>query len=281
MEAFLLENVPTFWLGFGMVVIGVTFALGGFFIVRRTLRHEKLVLQHDVAGFLIAVVGVIYAVLLAFMVIVQWEEYSSAETNAGAEAGAIGNLYRDAVALGPAGRQLRAATDKYAKQVAYVEWPFMASHQSEDPGTNAALNALWQAASKLRAGPTATAEFDTQAVADISTASVDRRNRVEASSSELPTPLWIVLLIGGGLTIGFCYFFSVDSFVSQGAMVSILATLISLSLFLILVLDLPFTGDVAVTPSALTSEINEFCSYNFVHPQLARDCEAELSRSRA
>ena len=31
--------------------------------------------HNDVAGFLIAVVGVVYAVTLAFIVIVTWEEY--------------------------------------------------------------------------------------------------------------------------------------------------------------------------------------------------------------
>ena len=39
--------------------------------------------HNDVAGFIIAVVGVIYAVLLAFVVIVSWENFSQAESTVG------------------------------------------------------------------------------------------------------------------------------------------------------------------------------------------------------
>ena len=35
--------------------------------------------HNEVAGFIIAVVGVIYAVLLGFVVIVSWENFSEAE----------------------------------------------------------------------------------------------------------------------------------------------------------------------------------------------------------
>jgi phosphotransferase system glucose/maltose/N-acetylglucosamine-specific IIC component len=42
--------------------------------------------HNDVAGFIIAVVGVIYAVLLAFVVIVSWEKFNSAESVVGEEA---------------------------------------------------------------------------------------------------------------------------------------------------------------------------------------------------
>jgi hypothetical protein len=56
-------------------------------------------------------------------------------------------------------------------------------------------------------------------------------------------------------------------------MVSTLAVIISLSLFVILALDLPFTGDLAVQPTALRGEITEFCSYNFVAPGLVNNCK--------
>jgi hypothetical protein len=272
MEKFLLDNVPTVWLGVGMIVVAVAIALGGYAIVRRMVEHTKLVSQHDVAGFLIAVMGVIYAVLLAFVVVIQWQQYSDASNDANAEANAIGNLYRDAVALGPAGQQLRVAVYNYAHEIAYVEWPYMATHQDEYPGTDTNQNAVWKAVVMLRASNPTAAEFVRQAVSDVSTASNDRRTRVRDSSSELPTPLWVVLLAGGVLTVGFCYFFSLDSFVSQAAMLAILSTLIALSLFVILTLDLPFTGGVAVAPSALTGEMNEFCSYNFVHPKQGENC---------
>lgn len=279
MEKWLVTNVPTAVLGIGFVVVAIGTAIGGFVIARRLLEHDKIVSQHDVAGFLIAVVGVIYAVLLAFVVVIQWEQYTAASNDAATEAGAIGNLYRDAVAIGPQGRQTRLAVSRYAHQLAFVEWPYVAKHHAEDPRTAGALNAVWKAVTQLKATNATQGEFVRHAVDDISQANVSRRERVDQSQSELPTPLWIVLLAGGALTIGFCYFFSLESFASQAAMVSILASLIALSLFVILVLDLPFSGDVAVGPTALVDEIDEFCSYNFINARLPDNCDA-VSRAR-
>jgi hypothetical protein len=138
---------------------------------------------------------------------------------------------------------------------------------------------VWKAVTGLNATNATQTEFVRRAVDDISQANVSRRERVDQSGSVLPTPLWVVLLAGGALTIGFCYFFSLESFRSQAAMVSILATLIALSLFVILALDLPFSGDVAVGPGALEDEINAFCTYNFSSPRAPGKCDA-LSRHR-
>ena len=51
--------------------------------------------HNDLAGFSIAIISVVYAVLLAFIAVATWESFSSAETIVQAEAGYIGNLYRD------------------------------------------------------------------------------------------------------------------------------------------------------------------------------------------
>ena len=261
------------WLGVIVVGLMLTIALGGFAIVRRTAERTKLVHQHDVAGFLIAVVGVIYAVLLAFIVVIQWQQYSDAANIANTEASAVGSLYRDAVALGPAGLRLRVVTAAYARQVAFVEWPYVAAHQDEDARTDPVRNAVWKGVVALKtSGGTADA-FVKKAVDDLSRATEARRARVRDSSSELPAPLWVVLLAGALMTVGFCYFFSLESFRAQAAMLAILATLIGLSLFVILTLDLPFTGSVAVKPDAMMDELHEFCSYNFVHPTAGVNCK--------
>ena len=169
MEKFLLVNIPTPVLGIGLVVLAVGLALGGLVLVRRTMEHTRFEPQHEVAGFIIAVVGVIYAVLLAFVVIIQWESFTSAEGDASSEATAIGNLYRDGVAVGArdGGVALSNAVGKYADYVAGSEWPYMAEHQAEDPNTDKYLNAVWKAVTKLQAPSSADAGLVRQAVNDV------------------------------------------------------------------------------------------------------------------
>jgi len=75
------------WLS-GILLIGLptVIAMAGPVVIRRFVQLDKLRTNNEVAGFKFATVGVIYAVLLAFMVVLQWETYSGASDNASAEA---------------------------------------------------------------------------------------------------------------------------------------------------------------------------------------------------
>ena len=261
--AFLLENVPTVWLGLGLVVIAVGLSLLGLIVVRRHVRPSTLKASHDVAGFLIAIVGVIYAVLLGFVVVVVWEQFGTTDRDTSDEAAAVGLLYRDAVALGRDGRPLEAAVAAYGNSIVNVEWKYMADHQEGSPTTGIYLNKVWQAVTHLRARNATEADFVTNTITDLSAANEDRRTRIIDSSSEIPTPLWAVLIAGGLMTIAFTYFFGVESFTAQALMVSALATIIALSLLVILTLNLPFTGGLALKPDAMQSVIKAFHSDRF------------------
>ena len=93
--------------------------------------------------------------------------------------------------------------------------------------------------------------------------------------------IYAVLLAFAVIIQCFTYFFGLESFTAQAIMVSTLAAIIALSLFVILALDLPYTGDVAAKPDALEAEINEFCSYKFVVPAAGTNCDQEHHRTTA
>jgi hypothetical protein len=261
--AFLLENVPTVWLGIGMVVVAVALSLLALTVVRRSVELSRLQTNHEVAGFIIAIVGIVYAVLLGFVVVIVWEQFGTTDKVVGGEAAAVGNLYRDGVALGHQGDPLRAAVRQYADSVVNVEWVAMDEHQTESPRTNTAVNGLWHAVRGLRARSATAGDFVTNAVTDVSTVTEDRRTRILDSGSEIPPSLWGVLIAGAVISISFTFFFGLDSFASHALMVSALAAVIALSLFVILTLNLPFTGGVALKPDALRAVIAQFPNYKF------------------
>src|SRR3712207_9534008 len=76
---------------YGVLVVGgaCLAAILGLALVQRlvpaTIRKE----HNDVAGFIYAVVGVIYAVLLALVVIATWEEFGRARITVETEATAL------------------------------------------------------------------------------------------------------------------------------------------------------------------------------------------------
>ena len=242
LEKFLIHHVPGTLLCVGIVVLVVGLSLLGLAVVRRSVELRQLRSLHDVAGFILAVVGILYGVLLGFTVIIQWEQYTSAVSDASDEAGSVSNLYRDAVALGPAGgpRALRLMTTPNNSPTSTTRtWPsiWRAIRPSITRSTR-----LLTAVIKLRENAPKDSFFVDQAVEDVSAVSQGRRTRIEVSSETLPGPLWLALLAGGLLTIGFTFFFGLESFAAQAIMVSALAVIIALCLFVILDFDLPFSG---------------------------------------
>ena len=68
--------------------------MAGPVIVRRYVEVSRLGTNNEVAGFKFGTVGVLYAVLLAFAVVVVWEKFNQAESEVAKEAGAAATVFR-------------------------------------------------------------------------------------------------------------------------------------------------------------------------------------------
>jgi hypothetical protein len=69
-----------------------------------------------------------------------------------------------------------------------------------------------------------------------------RRLRIFAGNDVVPPMMWLVMLVGGSIMVFYTYFFGVRNIQAQYIMTSALTIMISLILFLVYVLDHPFTG---------------------------------------
>jgi hypothetical protein len=115
------------WMSGAIIIGGGTLlAMLGPALVRRYVALDRLTINNEIAGFKFATVGVLYAVLLAFVIIVVWEKFSAAEANVVHEAGAAENLYRLSQGLGDfSGADLRKAVATYLKAAITDDWPAM------------------------------------------------------------------------------------------------------------------------------------------------------------
>ncbi len=99
------------WLS-GAILVGLGTALSmlGPGLVRRHVTLERLTANNEIAGFKYATLGVLYAVVLAFAIIVVWEKFSDAEADVVQEAGAATTIYRLSQGMGEkAGADIRGA----------------------------------------------------------------------------------------------------------------------------------------------------------------------------
>src|SRR5919112_4478843 len=114
---------------YGVLVVLVVSAaaVAGLMLVQRFVSSELREQHNDVAGFVYAGVGVVYAVLLALVVIAVWEQYQRARETVETEANALAEIAWLAHRLPESERhQLQEQARSYAREVVDQEWPLMA-----------------------------------------------------------------------------------------------------------------------------------------------------------
>jgi hypothetical protein len=248
--------MQTFLLGFLVVGVSILLAHVGLRIVRRLVPLSVLESHHEVAGFIIGVLGAIYAVLLAFVVVIMWDQYGDARANVEQEANQLNDLAHMAEGFpDPARQHLLSAMRDYAQSAVNDEWPTMA-HGSDSPRTQAAIDNLWHTYLEVDPQTNRDNALYEESLSHLNEMSASRRLRLYASRDDLPGVIQFLLWGGGLITIAFTYFFGVKSIRSQALMTAALAGVVAFILFLIIALDNPFHGYVRVSPDALQQVLN-------------------------
>lgn len=220
-------------------------------LVRRSIGLEQLTSFNEVAGFKFAVVGVTYAVLLGFVVIVVWEKFSDAEATVAHEAAAVVATERLSRGLDADVRNaVRERLSAYAKTVIENDWPLMA--RAELPSQSSRdLDALYDAVLALHPATPRESAILTELLTRLDAITEARRDRLLLATGIVPPVLWAVLVAGGVTTLSFTFFFGLRSVRAQTLMTGMLAAMIFMSLFIAIEIDHPFTGGVSVTPEAM------------------------------
>ncbi|MBM3249224.1 MAG: DUF4239 domain-containing protein [Candidatus Omnitrophica bacterium] len=243
----LLLKVPSLLLGLSVVGLFAGLSVIGLTFVRSFIPHQRLKPHNDVAGAIFATMGVIYAVLLAFAVVIVWEGFDRANINAEKEAAYLADLYRDAETLSPQFRDsVRPLVREYAAAVCDEEWPAMA-RGGKSSGVEEILKKLWRVYGGYSPKTEAERIFFEESVRKLNDLGELRSMRLVDAKTGVHPLLWVILIIGGLVTVSFTFFFGSENLRAQILMAALLAALIALILFAILLLDFPFTGDVCVS----------------------------------
>jgi hypothetical protein len=229
----------------------------GPILVRRYVTLDRLTANNEVAGFKFAVVGVLYAVLLAFAIIVVWEKFTDADNIVAREAGAATNVYRLSygVAEAPA-TSLRARLSDYLAATISDDWPAM-EHANESSSARRALDAVYGSVLVSLSAQSHSA-LVAEILHQLDEITQARRSRLAAADGTVPGVIWPVLFGGAAVTIGFTFFFGSQNLLAQSFMTGLLSVVIFSGLWIVLVIDRPFSGAVTVTPDAIAKVLAEF-----------------------
>jgi hypothetical protein len=244
--------------GLLIVAVATLIAVGGLVLVQSLVSTERRKQHNDVAGFIYAVLGVSYAVLLGLMLIAVWEQWNAAQDVASDEANELAGIFWFAHALPqPEGRHIQELARSYAQVVVEEEWPLMEQGRSS-PKAWATLDELRGTILGLDPPTGAQQVRYNQVLEQLHALGDARRERLLAASEGLAPILWVVLIGGAVITIAFTYLFGLDNTVVHTLMVAALAMILSLSLFTVAALDYPFKGDVRIHPAAFEQVLERF-----------------------
>ena len=253
---------------YGVLVIGAVClaALAGLELVQRLVPAASRQPHNDVAGFIYAALGVIYAVLLALVVIAVWEEFQVANETVEQEANAAADIFWLADRLPePRGTHLQELVRSYAEEVVHREWPLMEQGQAPLMTQTRGASSGWTIIDDIRQNlqnfePRTKAEEQLYAegLDQVDTLADARRTRLVAAEEGVPGVMWSVLVFGGIAAIGFTYLFGLESTWAHRLMVGTLAAVIGLVLFTIGAMEHPFSGGARIGTGAFELVLERF-----------------------
>lgn len=233
----------------GIVSLSVGLSLAFLWTLQPLWPSSKRRVHNDIIGWQIGVLGTTYAVIIGFMLYAVWTAFQEAEINADSEANSLVNVYRLADGLPePQRDQVHQLAQEYVSVVISQEWPATNRGEWSHAG-HPIIQKLW--ATVVQAKPASFAEQASMSLtlAEISTMTRYRRVRELQSESRLPGILWLLMIVGGCITIISACLFGMDDLRLHFALVLSLSFLVSLTLVAIADIDRPFQGSVHVLPS--------------------------------
>jgi Protein of unknown function (DUF4239) len=245
---------------YGAFAVGAAMALAvvGLDLVQRLVPSMQRQELNDVAGFIYAVIGVVYAVLLALVVVAGWENHQVAKETTEREANALADIFWLAHELPQSeGQQLQELARSYAQTVVEEEWALMEQGR--------AAPRAWELLDEIQANiqgwkPTTEDErvlynLQLERVHDLADA---RTMRLVKAEERLPAILWTLVAFGGVVTVGFTYLFGLESSRAHKVMVMALAGVIGLVIFTIGTLETPFSRHAQLSPAAFELILERF-----------------------
>jgi hypothetical protein len=244
----LLVHIPAWLFCLLIVILYVGISIAGLLVIRKLYPHYKCKLHNDIAGFIFATLGVIYAVLLAFIVVITWQDFDKAQDVTVNEANCIAALYRDATPFPAEFRvELKSKLTNYVRDIINEEWQMMGTGQRSASVQNI-QEELWKLYGGFQPKNETQKIFLAESVKKLNQAAEMRRQRIVYASTGINPLLYFVLFAGSFITIAFTMLFGTENIIPHLIMVSLLAAMISITLFTVIAMDYPFTGDISIKP---------------------------------
>ena len=248
--------------GFVFVVLSTVLSVIGMLVVRKKVGVSFLSTNHEVAGYLLSIIGTLYAVLLGFVVVDAMEKQEELRLIVEKEASGVANIFLSANGILNIEdrKKVQNCCYQYAVAVINEEWPAM-ERGTYSPTAFKHAWSLWKAITTLK-----TSNDDERVIKDILLSEIgemteNHRTRLVAAKLGMAPIMWVVLIVGGVFTVLFTYFFAVESLKAHIIMTVLVAMTLSLNGVLVFIFANPISGDIGVKPDAFKQDLMIFQNF--------------------
>jgi Protein of unknown function (DUF4239) len=242
------------------LVAAVLVAAGSMWLADRTLEQPVSQGHNGALSPFMTCVGLVYGALLGFTIVVAWEQFSSAEANVSNEASTLITMYRQTVGMPvPEQTQMRGLLRKYTKAVEGPEWEQAIRTGSGTKSARDALNEMYWALGSEQSS-FASSPISQKFLDQLGTLASERNARILDTKPRIPGLLWTGLLFGGVVLLALGGFMRLGSLRAQLLLLSAVAVLLGLLLFVVFWLDHPFGNQLGVTSAPFEQSLSVFDS---------------------
>lgn len=242
----IVESVPTAVLVLAVVGFVVGLVLLGVWVVRRFVPSTRDGFDAEVSSQIIGVVASLFGLLLAFVVVIEFQTYSSAADNVQTEADDLGAIVRDSYAFGPDGGQIRTAIGTYVHLAVDDEWPLMRKGK-ESAAAWEALDGVFASLQAYTPVSTSEVAFYDDSVRHLNAVLEARSDRLDSSgSSDLPALIAALILVGAVVILGYATLVGSKSSAFHAIGAGAIAVVIGFAVVVLVALQFPFSGGLAI-----------------------------------
>ena len=217
-------------------------------LVRRTVPATRDGFHAEISAPMLGIVAAVFGLLLAFVIIIAYQNFLEADDNASREAAALSSIVRDSAAFPePGGSNVRRAVGAYVRSVVEDEFPQMREGTDSDVarGTLDGVFAAFRTVEPRT--PEQTAFYD-DAVRQLNETLDARRNRIESAVGGLPWDIAVLILFSSFVVVAYSLVVGSPSYWFHLLGPAAIASVVAVSLVVLVDLSYPFSGDFAIPP---------------------------------
>ena len=208
-------------------------------LLHRIVHHDRFRRYHEVGYAVFLQLGVIFAVLLAFVFNNVWSEYNVASQAVDSECASLHGIAILSDRLpSPARTAILADLHAYLTTVLDREWPDM-QQRNESRAASDRFQLLWQTVETAVTDP-ADNQIRGQLLNLLAAAHQNRETRLFQMTQGVPGLVWSLLIIFAAGLVGCMLVFAAEASLSKAVLVGVFTSSLTLARLTVRMLDFPF-----------------------------------------